>query len=116
MIFAGFLSGRRWYLNLGYPNGDNEWHLFNIVTDPGETTDLKEQMPDRFEKMLSAYGRYVADNKVLPIPEDYTKNGALKDYAMGIQMKSLKAKAPKIAAIGIVLLGLIGFFIVRRRH
>ncbi len=27
------------------PKGDNEWHLFNIRTDPGETTDLKEQMP-----------------------------------------------------------------------
>jgi arylsulfatase/uncharacterized sulfatase len=53
------------------PVGDNEWHLYNIVTDPGETDDLKERMPERFEEMLAHYQQYVVDNNVLPLPANY---------------------------------------------
>ena len=37
------------------PVGDDAWHLFNIVDDPGETTDLKEEMPERFADMMAAW-------------------------------------------------------------
>ncbi len=44
--------------------GQNEtdWHLFNIKTDPGETTDLAQQM-------LADYEVYVQTNNVLPMSE-----------------------------------------------
>ena len=48
---------------------DSDWHLFNIKTDPGETTDLAQQMPDLLEGMLADYEVYVQTNNVLPMPE-----------------------------------------------
>ena len=54
------------------PRGDGQWHLFDIVKDPGETRDLRGVMPAQFQSMLTAYERYAVDNKVLPMPEaDY---------------------------------------------
>ena len=51
--------------------GDDTWHLYNIVSDPGETTDLREKMPERFLTMLDNYQVYVSENGVLPVPEGY---------------------------------------------
>lgn len=67
--------------------GDDAWHLFNIVLDPGETTDLKEEMPERFKDMMAAYRNYVAANKVLPVPEDYEYFNALRSHATRSQLK-----------------------------
>lgn len=55
------------------PVGDGQWRLFNIVTDPGETTDLSASQPVRFQRMLSGYEQYRRDNKVVPVPEGYTQ-------------------------------------------
>ncbi|MEZ5572124.1 MAG: arylsulfatase [Halioglobus sp.] len=70
--------------------GDNEWHLYNIVTDPGETRDLKETMPERFQEMLGHYEAYVAANNVLPLPTNYNPtlqgiyNGILDRFGLQI--------------------------------
>ncbi|EED33392.1 arylsulfatase [gamma proteobacterium NOR5-3] len=53
------------------PLGDNQWHLFNIATDPGETKDLAGKMPGRLQQMLSLYQGYVTDNGVLPVLPNY---------------------------------------------
>ncbi len=53
------------------PVGDNAWHLYNIVTDPGETQDLSAKIPERMQQMLGHYQAYAADNGVLPIPAHY---------------------------------------------
>jgi arylsulfatase A-like enzyme len=50
---------------------DQNWHLFNIKIDPGETTDLATEQPELFEEMLSDYEDYVEVNGVLPMPEGY---------------------------------------------
>jgi arylsulfatase/uncharacterized sulfatase len=93
------------------PVGDDAWHLFNIVEDPGETRDLKEKMPERFKEMMADYRTYVSDNNVLPVPEGYEYFNALRSYATRSQ---LKAHWPAYAAVGVVIIGLIGFFITRR--
>lgn len=54
------------------PLGDGEWRLFNIVSDPGETIDLKATMPQRFQQMLSAYEQFKIDNRVASLPRGYT--------------------------------------------
>ena len=59
------------------PLGDDRWQLFNIVEDPGESRDLAREMPQRFQRMLSAYERYARTNKVLPIPPGYDHNRQL---------------------------------------
>jgi arylsulfatase A-like enzyme len=54
------------------PAGDRQWRLYNISEDPGETTDLRERMPDRYQQMLADYAAYATDNSVLPMPENYS--------------------------------------------
>lgn len=53
------------------PLGDGQWHLYNIVQDPGETNDLASVEPARLQRMLGAYERYARDNKVLQVPPGY---------------------------------------------
>ena len=53
------------------PLGDGQWHLYNIVRDPGETVDLAADEPARLQRMLSAYERYAKENQVLPLPPGY---------------------------------------------
>lgn len=53
------------------PVGDNQWHLYNIVSDPGETEDLADAMPELMQVMSGAYEQYVLENGVLPVPVGY---------------------------------------------
>lgn len=52
--------------------GDNQWRLFNIVADPGETNDLSGENPAQLQLMLGRYQQYLADNNVLPMPAGYS--------------------------------------------
>ena len=54
-----------------------QWHLFDIKRDPGETTDLAQQMPDLFAEMIADYESYVQVNNVLPLPEGYNRTGRI---------------------------------------
>jgi len=93
------------------PVGDNRWHLFNIVADPGETKDLKEEMPQRFSDMMAAYRAYAADNKVLPVAENYDQIKEVRNYSIRTQVK---AHLPVFVIVVIVIIALSGFFIIRR--
>jgi len=64
------------------PVGDNRWHLFNIGTDPGETKDLSQEMPGRFSAMMAAYGRYVDENGVQPVPDGYDQQVELIYFSL----------------------------------
>ena len=55
------------------PVGDGQWHLYNIVDDPGETKDLATDQPLRFEQMLARYERYRLENKVIAVPQGYNQ-------------------------------------------
>ena len=59
------------------PLGDGEWRLFDIVSDPGETRDLKEKMPARFQQMLSAYENFERQNRVQALPAGYSQRRQL---------------------------------------
>ena len=43
------------------PFGDGEWHLYDISSDPGETTDVAAQHPAVFQEMLNEYQAYAED-------------------------------------------------------
>ncbi len=90
------------------PVGDNQWHLFNIVIDPGETKDLKKEMPERFTAMMEAYLKYAADNNVLPVPENYDQHKQCRKYSIRTQ---IRAHLP-FYLVGILILS--GFFIIRK--
>jgi arylsulfatase/uncharacterized sulfatase len=86
------------------PVGDDEWHLYNIVTDPGETHDLRSKRSERFEAMLANYQSYVEENNVLPVPEGY-------DQRVQVFRNGLRARlgaSPRIAGAVVVLV--VGFF------
>lgn len=49
--------------------GDGKWGLFNIATDPGETTDLSNADPDRKTRLIKAWDDYAKEvGVVLPQP------------------------------------------------
>ena len=53
------------------PIGDNQWHLFNNDTDPGEVVDLQKKFPEVFKSMQEDYAAYAKANHVLAMPDDY---------------------------------------------
>ena len=53
------------------PVGDGQWHLYNLATDPGETHDLKDELPELFESLQNDYAKWAKANGVLPMPEGY---------------------------------------------
>ncbi|MDG1813224.1 MAG: arylsulfatase [Porticoccaceae bacterium] len=67
---ALFMDDYKIVFNRG-TQGDSQWRLFNIQTDPGETNDLSAENPAQLQLMLGRYQHYVADNNVLPIPDGY---------------------------------------------
>ncbi|MGE8190037.1 arylsulfatase [Pseudomonas sp. NPDC086278] len=96
------------------PVGNEQWHLYNIVTDPGEVDDLQQQMPERFISMQADYAEYARVNGVLPMPVgyDYMHQGQL--YALKhVVVPKLKAAAPPVIA---VLLLVVGALVWRRRR
>ena len=90
------------------PVGDDQWHLYDIVTDPGETRDLAGEMPQRFAQMLAQYQQYAADNGVLPVDPDYDQ------AAQGI-FNALKDRfTPQILLVLLTLLVLLPFWLLHR--
>jgi arylsulfatase/uncharacterized sulfatase len=88
------------------PVGNEQWHLYNIVTDPGEVNDLQQQMPERFVAMQADYAEYARVNGVLPMPVgyDYMHQGQL--YALKhVVIPKLKAAAPLAGAVLVLLVG-----------
>jgi arylsulfatase/uncharacterized sulfatase len=96
------------------PVGDEQWHLYNIATDPGEVIDLQQQMPERFQRMQADYAEYARVNGVLPMPAgyDYKRQGQV--YALQhVLIPKLKAAAPPAVAVLVLLIGIWGW---RRRN
>ena len=90
------------------PVGDDQWHLYNIVTDPGETRDLAGQMPQRFERMQALYEQYAVDNGVLPVSPDY-------DQASQGVYNALKERfTPQILLLVLTFLVLLPFWLFYR--
>jgi arylsulfatase len=87
------------------PVGDGQWHLYNIVTDPGETQDLSAKLPQQLQTMLGNFEQYKRDNKVLPVPEDYD---AVKQTALNGARKLLKSGLMTLLLAGGVLM-MFGF-------
>lgn len=74
---AAFFQGDYKLVRNQPPAGDGEWYLYNIVSDPGEASDLKAVDPARFQRMLSGYEAFARENGVMPLPAGYTQTGQL---------------------------------------
>ena len=60
-----------------FEQNESEWHLYNIKSDPGETKDLVNELPDLFAEMLLDYEVWEEANDVLPMPEGYNRGRAI---------------------------------------
>ena len=60
------ISGRWKALNLPPPFGGAEWELFDLSTDPGETSDLSDTEAERMQAMIAAYQAYADEVGVVP--------------------------------------------------
>jgi len=68
------------------PLGDSEWYMYDIINDPGETTDLKALNSVQFQKMLNLYQRYATENGVQSVPDHY-------DQRIEINLKTVRNSA-----------------------
>ncbi|KAJ5715379.1 arylsulfatase [Penicillium malachiteum] len=55
------------------PRGPQRWELFDIINDPGETTDLSEQKPEVYNELLQLWSVYAKEVGVVGLA------GELKD-------------------------------------
>ena len=59
------------------PMGDAQWKLFDIIGDPGETSDLSASQPGVLADMKAEYTAYAAANGVLDMPAGYNSSEAI---------------------------------------
>ena len=91
------------------PVGDGEWRLYDIVRDPGETSNLSALQPARLQRMLSRYYEYAERNGVLPVSPGY-------DAQRQIAINGLRSRARPGILVGILLvLTLIPFYLFGRK-
>ena len=53
------------------PNGSNQWELYNLSEDPGETINLAKRMPNKLHELIEEYETYAEKNGVIDLPLDY---------------------------------------------
>lgn len=94
------------------PVGDNTWHLYNIVTDPGETNDLSKSLPKRLQEMLGHYQEYARENGVLPLPANY--NPGLQGVINGVLERFRSQILLTLAAFSVLVPFVIAYRLRRR--
>ncbi|RTE84048.1 hypothetical protein BHE90_001438 [Fusarium euwallaceae] len=53
------------------PRGPQKWELFNVKEDPGETKDLRDAEPERFDEMMKLWEEYKKDVGVIGVAGEY---------------------------------------------
>ena len=61
----GVIKGDWKLLWLDAPFGKDQWQLFNLRLDPGETQDLAEKESRKLAEMIDAWNTYAAENNVI---------------------------------------------------
>jgi len=52
--------------------GDGVWHLYDIRKDPGETTPLDAEQPDRLAELVALYEGWVEAKGIVPVRDDWS--------------------------------------------
>ena len=92
------------------PFGDEQWHLYDLALDPGETNDLATARPAAFQELLADYTVYAEESGVLDVPAGYSTTGEV-----GARM--LRALIHRyvwlLAGVAVTLIGLIAWLLRR---
>ncbi len=59
-----YIRGDWKLLRLPEPFGTGNWQLYNLATDPGETSDLSDTYPEIRKALIEAWKRYAEENDV----------------------------------------------------
>ena len=51
--------------------GDGEWHLFDVIKDPSESTPIEDNMKERFDEMLTLYKGYEKQHNLVQVDEKW---------------------------------------------
>ncbi|MGF1511779.1 MAG: arylsulfatase [Myxococcota bacterium] len=101
---AALYRGNWKITRLAAPLGDSQWRLYDLSTDPGETTDLSSERPELFEDMKAEYRSYSQTVGVFELgPED----SAFKELFKKIATKSLHKYWPYLVGLVGVVIALI---------
>jgi len=65
------------------PHGDSTWRVFDIVSDPGETADLSDDLPAIKQDLMHEYRLYANRVGVLELPEGYQVEAAIGRNMVG---------------------------------
>ncbi|MBL7850548.1 MAG: sulfatase-like hydrolase/transferase [Cyclobacteriaceae bacterium] len=69
--YAGFWRGRWKLANKSIPYREDRMQLFDLVSDPGETTDLSAKRPATYQAMVEAWRQYLQAHDIrLPAAKD----------------------------------------------
>jgi arylsulfatase/uncharacterized sulfatase len=97
------------------PYGDAGWHLYDIIADPGETTDLAAARPAVFAAMQARYAAYARAEQVLPMHAGYHAPKQVEANALGeLLVPRLLRLLPWVAGVLGLLIG--GGWAWRRRR
>lgn len=47
---------------------DEDWHLYNLESDPFELTDLADTEPEKLQELVAIYEQYAEENGVIEVP------------------------------------------------
>lgn len=83
------------------PLGDGKWHMYDLATDPGETTDLASARPELFQDMLNEYLSYADEVGVMPVSADYNP---FKQVGKNVVRKKAREHWPGLLVAGLVTL------------
>lgn len=93
------------------PHGDGQWRLYYLKEDPGETRDLSQTLPARFEDLQGDYQAYAEQMNVVALPADFNPLTALKANVLA---KYRDRYGMMLLAVLLLLAG--GVFLFRRRR
>lgn len=98
------------------PLGDGQWRLFDLSSDPGETTNLSDARPELLSEMVADYDAYAKRVGVLAMPEGYDSAEQNARNNIGKLIANYRWLYAAIAGVT-VLAGLLvwGLFRVLRR-
>lgn len=106
---AALYRGNWKLVRTALPRGDFTWRLFDLSTDPGETTDLSAENPALFAEMRAEYDAYVAETGVFELArEDYAE----KQLFSNLLVRSIGTYWPYAA--GLILALLAGLYAIFR--
>lgn len=111
---AALYRGQWKLTRIAPPIGDSQWQLFDLSTDPGETTDISKEEPEIFDSMRAEYASYAEEVGVVELGPDQS---AFQMLASNLTKKIVHAYWPYALGVTAVLLALLygAFRLIRRR-